>query len=172
MRRYLALASVGILALCLAWAGGRMTVPETLAKANVPPQGLGMKFAGGWYFDLYLAGSTSMVKSLVTLNADGAILFNGSPLTDGTTISTAHGSWRCTGPNTMVGTVLCIGYGLDGNVGWYEEGPLNWTLSADGNQLEGTLSIGLFSADQDPLVDDPAYGIVPCNCIGRRIEAE
>jgi hypothetical protein len=172
MRRYLALAAVGILALCLAWAGGRMTLPETLARTNLPPQGLGMKFVGGWSFDLYLGDSTTAVPILVTVSADGTIVTSGSPLAGGATVSTAHGSWKAVGHDTMVGTVQSLGYVPDASYGWYERGPLHWTLSNDGNRLEGTLLIGNYTPDQDYVTDEPAYGLIPCTCIGERIPAE
>jgi hypothetical protein len=175
MRRYLAFTVLGVAAIWMALAGERMAGPVPVADAfNLPvqPLGLGMKLAGGWFFDLYLGGSTTATPVMVTLNADGSIVISGSPLSGGTTIASAHGAWKAVGPNTMVGTVLAIGYNSDATPGWYEKAWLNWTLSRDGNLLEGTLPIGLYSIDQDPLVEDPAFGIISCTCIGKRLAAQ
>jgi hypothetical protein len=38
--------------------------------------------------------------------------------------------------------------------------------------LEGTLLIGNYTPDQDYVTDEPAYGLIPCTCIGERIPAE
>jgi hypothetical protein len=109
---------------------------------------------------------------MVTVNLDGTVLFSGGPGT-GRMVTTAHGSWKAVRPNTIVGTAMSIGWDLDGNPLFYEKGPLCWTLTDGGDQLEGTLSIGMYLADQDPLgEEDPAWGTIPCDLIGRRIPAE
>jgi hypothetical protein len=176
MRKFVAFTVVGSAIIWMAWAGWRMAGPgsaEAMVNLGVQPQGLGMKFAGGWLCDLYLGGSPTATPLLMTVTADGTFTVNGSPLPGGATVSTAHGSWKAVGQNAMAGNLISIGYNPDATPGWYEKGPMNCTLTDNGNRLEGTLTIGLYSIDQDPLGDeDPANGVVPCTMIGRRIKAQ
>jgi hypothetical protein len=174
MRRYLAVAAVGIAALCLAWAGGRMTVPEILAKGD-GPQGQGMKCVGAWFYHLYLGDSTTPTPLVGSINADGTTVTAGSPISNEwgvSSVSSAHGSWKCAGRNRIVGTFHCLGYNPDGTYGWYEKGPFEYTVSRDGDKLEGTIMIGNYTPDQEYGVDEPAYGLIPCTVVGWRIEAD
>ncbi len=176
MKRYVSFQALAIAAIVLAWLGvGRMVVPMPQAAAvnsTIPPQGLGMKYAGAWIFDLYLGGSATPTVLVMNVNADGTILLCGGSMADGTSVSTAHGSWKMAGPNTMVGNFASLGFNADASFGWYEKGPFLWTLSRDGNRLEGPMTIGIYSPDQDILTEDPAWGIIPCNCVARRLPAE
>ena len=149
-----------------------MTWPKILARTSFQPQGLGVKFAGGWFFRLYNEGNPTGIPIMVTLNADGSVLFSGAPLGGGNFVSSAHGSWKSVEPRTIVGAAQSIAANSEGVPQFYEKGPFQWTLSDDGNQLEGTVDIGLYPAEQDPLVDDPAWGVVSFTCVGRRVAAQ
>lgn len=172
MRRCFAFTALGIAAVWLAWIGGGLAAPRRMAAAHNQPLGLSKSFASGWYCQLYVDGATTGGPIMLTLNADGTFLFSGAPV-PGAILSTAHGSWKTVGRNTIVGAGMCIAADFDGNALFYEKGPLELTLSDDGNQVDGTLLLGIYSADQDPLGDDrPEYGIVPCTITGRRIAAD
>ena len=172
MKKYMAVAAAGIAALCLAWAGGRMTVPEILAKSDGPPQGLAMRVAGAWSFHLYLGDSTTPTLLVGTINADGTSLTAGGPLTSGSTVTDALATWKFVGKDKMAGTFKCLGYFPDNTYGWYEIGQFEYTVNRDGNQLEGTALIGNYAPDQVYPEDEPAYGSVECKVIGWKIEAE
>lgn len=172
-RHYLVLMAIGIGALWLASAGGGLFGSAPVAtddKNPAAPPGLGRPFVGSWYCLLYVGDSTIGVPSLGTLNADGTLLFSGAPV-PGAVVSTGHGCWNAVAPHMMVGTSMSIGTDSDGNPLFFEKGPLRLTLSQDGNRCEGSIAIGVYSADQDPLEDDPLT-VLPCTLIGRRITVE
>ena len=173
-RSYLVSMTMGIAALWLAAAGGGLFGSGPVATAsNSPagsPPGLGLPFVGAWYCQLYIGGSTIGTPIMVTLNADGTVLFSGAPV-PGAMVSTAHGTWKAVAPNLIVGNAMSIGADFDGNPQFFEKGPLEWTLSEDGNRLEGPLSIGIYSADQDPLEDETPT-VISCLLSGRRITPE
>lgn len=172
MRRYQALLAVVIAAFGLVLVGGRLTLPRTLAKTQAPPQGLALKIAGAWLYHLYVGDSTEPTTMVGTLNADGSGLVSGSPMPSGATVSTGHCTWKFAGRNRLVGMFQSLGYFPDGTYGWYEKGPFDYTLSEDGTQLEGTVLIGNYAPDQEYMVDEPAYGFVPCTVMAWKIEAE
>jgi hypothetical protein len=152
MRRYLVVAMVGIMALCLSLAAGRMTMPGAAARANdvsPPAPGLEMKVAGGWF--LYVYESETPAEVLAAVDGDGSMVINDTTRADGKFNCTGVGSWEMVGPREVASTVLVFVKDFEGNLAFYEKASGVMTLSDDRNTMEGVAEISFYLPGQNPL---------------------
>ncbi|MBN1441521.1 MAG: hypothetical protein JXA90_02380 [Planctomycetes bacterium] len=155
MRRYLAFAVVGLAVLGLALAGGRLTLPETLARSSGSPvgvPGLETMFSGGWL--LYGEEPSGTVEVLLALNGGGTTVINATPTPAELFNTTGIGSWKPVGPREVTASFMCFVRDYLMNLRVYERAVFSMTLSDDGNMLEGTAVIYIYPPGQNPL--DPA----------------
>jgi hypothetical protein len=173
MRRYIALAVVGAAVLGLALFGGRLLLPETLAKSSQPTgaPGLEKAFSGGWLMNVHEPAGTAEVH--LGLGAGGLLVINATPTPNGPFNTTGIGSWKPIGPRELVGTLMCFVRDYSQNLICYEVGKLSMTLSDDGNRLEGDGLILIYFPGQDPLDPEEEPGFeIPVPIDARRITAE
>ncbi|MBN1441264.1 MAG: hypothetical protein JXA90_01080 [Planctomycetes bacterium] len=172
MRRYMAFVAVGVAALVLAWAGGKLTVSGSVAKADDgsgQAPGLTMRFAGGWLAEADLGGSS--VEVLLLYAGDGSLAMNCTFQGNGLFNATGVGSWEVTGPQTVASTTLLFVQDVQGNLVMYEKIDNEMTLSDEGNRMEGASVIYLYWPGQDPLdPEEIPFATVPApSVIARRI---
>jgi hypothetical protein len=116
--------------------------PRTDAQAGTPMAGQG--FVGAWRLTTQTPFGAS--QSLVTLMADGTMLFSDRPSQPGgagfpvTFISAGHGAWHATGPNTAAATWVEFVTDGKGDFLAVVTGSVVMTLGADGTSWSGPFS--------------------------------
>ncbi|HOW68078.1 MAG TPA: hypothetical protein P5186_01995 [Candidatus Paceibacterota bacterium] len=125
-------------------------------------QAMGQKVAGGWLATLKM-GDTLIAEILFNLNADGCVIVNGQLLgdTEGKVVgmnTTAHGTWKRTGPDEIEAFILLFEQDTKGKTFLYETGRSCLTLMERGTKLLGTMDIQLIKATADPLNPDSEAG--------------
>jgi hypothetical protein len=129
-------------------------------------QALGQKLAGGWFADLMI-GENPLAEVMFNLTDDGCIIINGQLLRDFPEAghigmnTTAHGTWKRTGPNEIEAFILLFEQDDNGKTVVYETGRSHLVLTEKGTQLDGTMDIQLIQASADPLnpsEDDIVWG--------------
>ena len=88
--------------------------------------------------------------------------------------TTAHGSWKWTGPNQIECCILLFEQNDNGATYVYEKGRLQLTLKEGGTLLEGPLEINLIRVKDvtpkpDPLAPVPAGNWIPATITARPI---
>ena len=151
--------------------------------------GFGQKLAGAWLAQLTVGADSGEI--LISLNADGGMNASGQlrpagppcVAADGCTSSgtgawmntrfntTAHGSWKRTGPNEIAVVALLLIQDNDGNVVMYEKVWMEATLNGAATTLEGSGLIHLILIGNDPLDPEaPAFAVIPMTEVLRRIQ--
>ena len=108
------------------------------------PAATGQGFVGAWRltFDTPLGPS----QSLLTVMADGTVLFSGRPVSPAageppvTFSSAGHGVWQPTGPTTAAATWVGLVTDGQGNFLAIVTDSIDVTLGADGNSWSGSYS--------------------------------
>jgi len=140
--------------------------------------GLGQKLAGGWLVNGVVGGQPAEV--MFSIGADGGVIINDTlrwwdEETGGwlntRANTTAHGSWRCTGPNRIAMTTLLFIQDPSGNTVLYEKIAAELTLQKQSGRLEGTAVVQLIWPDTDPLnpEQDKIMVTLPGTMTGRPI---
>jgi hypothetical protein len=119
------------------------------------PSAAGHGFVGAWRltFDTPLGPS----KSLLTVVADGTLLFSGRPVspaageTPVTFSSAGHGVWKQTGPTTAATTWVGLVTDGEGNFLAIATDSVEATLGADGNSWSGRYSATVADPDGNVL---------------------
>jgi hypothetical protein len=136
----------------LVLVAGAVLAPTPLgvrAQDGTPVAG-GQGFVGAWH----LATETpfGVSQSLITLMADGTVLFSDRPVFPGdagfpaTYFSAGHGTWEQTGPTTAAATWMFFMTDGDGNFLGIVTDSTEMTLDADGASWSGPFS----SSTSDP----------------------
>lgn len=124
------------------------TARQSVAQTATPAADQG--FVGAWRVDSETPFGAS--RSLITLMADGTVLFSDRPVLPGdagfpdTFISAGHGAWEQTGPTTAAATWDQFVSDVEGNLLVTVTNTLEATLGADGISWSGSFS----STSTDP----------------------
>ena len=138
---------VPFLAAVLAVAGGAAvfgSAPLRRGTQAATPPAAGQSFVGAWRltFDTPFADS----QSLLTVPADGTVLFSGRPARPAaegvpvTFVSAGHGVWQQTGPTTAATTWVGFVSDGQGNCLATATDSVQATLDADGDAWSGSYS--------------------------------
>ena len=133
-----ALLAVAAAALVLGSAGLR-----TGAQTGTPPAA-GGGFVGAWRLTSETPSGAS--QNLLTLMADGTVLFSGRPVapTGGEPpvafIGTGHGAWEQTSPTTAAASFVVFITDGEGNFLWVVTDSVEMTLDPDGTSWSGPYS--------------------------------
>ena len=141
-------------------------------------QALGQKLAGGWLATIEIPSMGVTAEAMLNLNDDGSMVINGqllNPFFGGLGMNTtAHGTWKRTGPNEIEAHVLLFEQNDNGMTYVYEKGRLHLTLKEHGTILEGPMEINLIvvkdvTPKPDPLAPVPAGNWIPATITARPI---
>ena len=141
-------------------------------------QALGQKLAGGWLATIEIPSLGIAAEVLLNLNDDGGMVMNGqllNPFFGGLGMNTtAHGTWKRTGPNEIEGCALLFEQNDSGVTYIYEKGRMQLTLKEGGTMLEGPFEINLIlvkdvTPKPDPLAPVPAGNWIPASITARPI---
>lgn len=121
------------------------------------PAATGHDFVGSWRltFDTPLGAS----QSLLTVMADGSVIFSGrpvSPATGGAPVifsSSAHGAWEQTGPKAAAATWVGLVSNGEGAFLAVVTDSMEATLGADGNSWQGSYSATVADPDGNVLYE-------------------
>jgi hypothetical protein len=176
MKKKLVLAALLAVAAPALWLGSGGS--PNWADQN---QALGQKLAGGWLATLEIPSIPLTAEVLLNLTADGCMIINGQLLKDfpepgaiGMN-TTAHGTWKRTGPDKIEACILLFEADDSGNTVLYEKARCYLTLKERGTILEGLMDINLIwvkgvTPKPDPL--DPEtewWPTIPANISARPI---
>ena len=173
MKRKLLLVALLVVAAPVLWLGSGGS--PNWAHQN---QGLGQKLAGGWLATLEIPSMGITGEVILTLNADGCLIMNGqllNPFFGGLGMNTtAHGTWKRTGPNEIEAHVLLFEQNDNGMTYVYEKGRFHLTLKERGTILEGPFEINLILVKDvtprpDPLAPVPSGDWIPASMTARPI---
>ncbi len=141
-------------------------------------QALGHKLAGGWLTTIEIPSMGITAEALLNLNADGGMVMNGqllNPFFGGLGMNTtAHGTWKRTGPNEIEACLLLFEQNDRGVTYVYEKGRMHLTLKEGGTLLEGPIEINLIvtkdvTPKPDPLAPVPSGNWIPARITARPI---
>jgi len=141
-------------------------------------QALGQKVAGAWLATIDIPSLAVSAEVLLNLNADGCIVMNGqllNPFFGGLGMNTtAHGTWKRTGPNEIEVCALLFEQNDSGLTYVYEKGRFHLTLKERGTILEGPMEINLIMVKDvvpkpDPLAPVPSGDWIPARITARPI---
>lgn len=128
------LAVVSLLSLAPGRTGAQTGTPETVSQG----------FVGAWHLTTETPFGAS--QSLITLMADGTVIFTDRPVLPGdagfpnTFISTGHGVWEQTGPTMAAATFVFFVTDGDGNFLAIVTDSIEVSLAADGASWSGPFS--------------------------------
>jgi hypothetical protein len=138
-------------------------------------QAMGHKLAGGWLTTIEIPSMGITGEVLLNLNADGCMVMSGqllNPFFGGLGMNTtAHGSWKWTGPNQIEACLLLFEQNDNGATYVYEKGRLSLTLKEGGTLLEGPLEINLIRIKDVTPKPDPLAPVASGNWIPATITA-
>jgi hypothetical protein len=128
---------------------------RSVAQTGTPPAAVVDRFVGAWRltFDTPMGPS----QSLLTVMADGTVLFSGRPVspaageTPVTFSSAGHGVWESTGPTTAATTWVGMVTDGEGNFLAVVADSVEATLGADSNSWSGTYSATVNDPDGNVL---------------------
>ena len=141
-------------------------------------QALGNKLAGGWLATLEIPSMGITGEIMLNLHADGCLVANGqllNPFFGGLGMNTtAHGTWKRTGPNEIEAHALLFEQNDNGATYVYEKGRFYLTLKEGGTVLEGPMEINLMvikdvTPKPDPLAPVPSGNWIPATITARPI---
>ena len=141
-------------------------------------QALGQKLAGGWLATIEIPSFGITAEIMLNLTADGCVIMNGqllNPFFGGLGMNTtAHGTWKRTGPNQIEVHALLFEQNDNGVTYVYEKGRCNLTLKERGTILEGAMEINLIQTKDvdpkpDPLAPVPGSVWIPASITARPI---
>jgi hypothetical protein len=127
------------------------SAPLRISAQSGTPATAGQGFVGAWRltFDTPLGPS----QSLLTVMADGTVLFSGSPVKPGaaavpvTFVSAGHGVWRQTGPTTAATSWVGLVSDGEGTFLAAVTDSVEATLGADGDSWSGEYSASVADPD-------------------------
>ncbi len=141
-------------------------------------QALGQKLAGGWLATIEIPSFGITAEVMLNLNDDGCVVMNGqllNPFFGGLGMNTtAHGTWKRTGPNEIEACVLLFEQNDNGMTYVYEKGRFHLTLKEGGTLLEGPMELNLIMVKDvtpkpDPLAPVPSGNWIPASITARPI---
>ena len=141
-------------------------------------QALGQKLAGGWLATIEIPSFGVTAEVLLNLNADGCMVMSGqllNPFFGGLGMNTtAHGTWKRTGPNEIEAHVLLFEQNDNGMTYVYEKVRGHLTLKERGTVLQGPMEINLIlvkdvTPKPDPFAPVPAGDWIPATGDARPI---
>ena len=149
---------VPFLAAALAVAGAAVVLGSAQLRTGAQaatPSAAGRSFVGAWRltFDTPLGAS----QSLLTVTADGTVLFSGRPARPAaegvpvTFVSAGHGVWQQIGPTTAAATWVGFVSDGEGNFLATATDSVEATLSGDGNAWSGAYSASVADPDGNVL---------------------
>jgi hypothetical protein len=142
--RRIALAVVAALLVVAAAAMLLGAAPLRTAAQSGTPAATAQGFVGAWRLSTETPFGAN--QTLLTLMADGTVLFSARPVYPGaegfpvTFISAGHGAWEQTGPTTAAATFVVFITDGEGNFLAVVTDSVEMTLGADGNAWSGPYS--------------------------------
>ena len=127
-------------------------------------------FVGAWH--LTTENPLGASQSLLTLMADGTVIFSARPVMPGvagfpvTFIGTGHGAWEQTGPTTAAASFVVFITDGEGNFLWVVTDSVEMTLGTDGTSWSGPYS----STTADP--SGSVLSTIPGTVEARRITVQ
>jgi hypothetical protein len=165
MRRVPFIAVLVVIALATVFILG--AAPLGTRALDGTPTAAGQGFTGAWHLTTQNPAGDN--QSLLTLGADGTVIFSAAPAHPGTGgfpvtfISTGHGAWEQTGPTTAAASFTVFITDGDGNFLAVVTDSVEMTLGADRNSWSGPYS----STTADP--NGNVFNVAPGTAEAERI---